>query len=40
MNVGIYLLAAIVAIAIALVTVSTQTIKAAMTNPANTLRHE
>jgi putative ABC transport system permease protein len=40
MNIGIYLLAAIVAIIIALVTVSTQTIKAAMANPANTLRHE
>jgi putative ABC transport system permease protein len=40
MNIGIYLLAAIVAIIIALMTVSTQTIKAAMTNPANTLRHE
>ena len=40
MNFGIYLLAAIIAIGIALVTVSTQTIKAAMTNPANTLRNE
>ncbi|HEX5168973.1 MAG TPA: FtsX-like permease family protein, partial [Cyclobacteriaceae bacterium] len=40
MNIGIYILAAFIAIAIALITVSTQTIKAAMTNPANTLRHE
>lgn len=40
MNFGIYLLAAIIAIGIALVTVSTQTIKAAMMNPANTLRNE
>ena len=40
MNIGIYILAAFIAIAIALVTVSTQTIKAAMTNPANTLRNE
>jgi putative ABC transport system permease protein len=40
MNVGIYILAAFVAIAIALVTVSTQTIRAAMTNPASTLRSE
>jgi putative ABC transport system permease protein len=40
MNFGIYILAAFVAIAIALVTVSTQTIRAAMTNPASTLRSE
>lgn len=40
MNVGIYILAAFAAIAIALVTVSTQTIRAAMTNPARTLRNE
>lgn len=40
MHVGIYLLSAIAAILLALVTVSTQTIKAAMTNPSNTLRYE
>ncbi len=40
MNVAIYLLAAASAIIIALLTVSTQTIKAAMTNPGNTLRYE
>ena len=40
MNVVVYLLAAVLAIAIALITVSTQTIKAAMTNPAKTLRYE
>ncbi len=40
MNVLIYLLAGISAILIALITVSTQTIKAAMTNPSNTLRYE
>ena len=40
MNVLVYLGAALLAIAIALVTVSTQTIKAAMTNPAKTLRYE
>jgi putative ABC transport system permease protein len=40
MNVLAYILAAIAAIFIALVTVSTQTIKAAMNNPANTLRYE
>jgi len=40
MNVLLYVLAAFVAIAIALVTVSSQTLKAAMSNPANTLRYE
>lgn len=39
-SVGIYFLAAFIAIGIALVTVSTQTIRAAMTNPASTLRNE
>lgn len=39
-NVWLYLLAAAAAIFIALITVSTQTIKAAMSNPANTLRYE
>lgn len=40
MDVFAYLLAGIVAVIIALITVSSQTIKAAMTNPANTLRYE
>ena len=40
MNILIYGLAALAAILLALVTVSAQTIKAAMTNPANTLRYE
>lgn len=40
MNIVAYLLAALAAIAVALITVSTQTIKAARTNPANTLRYE
>ncbi|HYG17281.1 MAG TPA: FtsX-like permease family protein [Ohtaekwangia sp.] len=40
MNVIAYLLAAFGAILLALLTVSTQTIKAAMTNPSNTLRYE
>ncbi len=40
MNVWVYLLSAIGAVLLALVTVSAQTIKAAMTNPSNTLRHE
>ncbi len=39
-NVALYLIAAFAAIMIALLTVSTQTIKAAMKNPANTLRYE
>jgi putative ABC transport system permease protein len=39
-NVWLYLLAAVVAVFIALITVSMQTIKAAMSNPANTLRYE
>jgi putative ABC transport system permease protein len=39
-NIGLYILAAFAAILIALLTVSTQTIKAAMSNPANTLRYE
>ena len=40
MNILVYLLSAIAAIVLALLTVSAQTIKAAMTNPANTLRYE
>lgn len=40
MSVVVYLIAGVLAIAIALITVSTQTIKAAMTNPAKTLRYE
>jgi putative ABC transport system permease protein len=40
MNVLLYVLAAFVAIAIALITVSSQTLKAAMSNPANTLKYE
>ena len=40
MNIAIYLVAAIAAILVALLTVSTQTFKAAMTNPSNTLRYE
>ncbi|MEQ8424016.1 MAG: FtsX-like permease family protein, partial [Cyclobacteriaceae bacterium] len=40
MNLLIYIVSGIVAVLIALATVSTQTIKAAMTNPSNTLRYE
>ena len=40
MNALVYLVSALLAIFIALVTVSVQTIKAAMTNPSNTLRYE
>jgi len=40
MNLMIYVLSAIAAVLLALITVSAQTIKAAMTNPANTLRYE
>lgn len=40
MNIAVYLLSALACIAVALITVSTQTIKAAMTNPSNTLRYE
>jgi putative ABC transport system permease protein len=40
MNVLAYILAAVGAILLALITVSAQTIKAAMTNPSNTLRYE
>jgi putative ABC transport system permease protein len=40
MNIVVFVLAALVSIAIALITVSSQTLKAAMTNPANTLRYE
>ncbi len=40
MNVAIYFLAATMAIILALITVSIQTIRAAMTNPSNTLRYE
>jgi putative ABC transport system permease protein len=39
-NIGLYIMAAVVAVLIALITVSTQTIKAATGNPANTLRYE
>jgi putative ABC transport system permease protein len=39
-NMWLYILAAFVAIIIALITVGTQTIRAAMSNPANTLRYE
>jgi len=40
MSVAIYLLAAIGAVMLALITVSTQTVKAAMSNPGITLRYE
>ncbi|HZY78982.1 MAG TPA: ABC transporter permease [Cyclobacteriaceae bacterium] len=40
MNLVVYILSAFAAVILALVTVSAQTIKAAMTNPANTLRYE
>ena len=40
MNPIIYLGAAVAAVVLALVTVSAQTVKAAMTNPSNTLRYE
>jgi len=40
MNLIVYLLAAIAAIILALLTVSSQTIKAAMTNPSATLKYE
>lgn len=40
MDLAIYFLSAIAALLLALVTVSTQTIRAAMTNPSNTLRYE
>lgn len=40
MNILVYVLSAIAAVVLALVTVSAQTIKAAMTNPSNTLRYE
>jgi putative ABC transport system permease protein len=40
MNILVYGLAAIAAVLLALITVSAQTIRAAMTNPANTLRYE
>ncbi|HMJ68753.1 MAG TPA: FtsX-like permease family protein [Cyclobacteriaceae bacterium] len=40
MNILVYFLSAFAAIVLALATVSAQTIKAAMTNPANTLRYE
>ena len=39
-NVWLYVMAAFAAIMIALITVSTQTIRAAMSNPADTLRYE
>jgi putative ABC transport system permease protein len=40
MNVLVYALAAIAAVALALLTVSIQTLKAALTNPSNSLRYE
>ncbi len=40
MNLLIYILAAFAAVLLALATVSAQTVKAALTNPANTLRYE
>ena len=40
MDIAIYLVSAIAAVLLALITVSTQTIRAAMTNPSNTLRYE
>ena len=40
MSLTVYLLAAMAAILLALITVSSQTVKAAMTNPSNTLRYE
>jgi putative ABC transport system permease protein len=40
LSAGIFVLATLAALFIALITVSSQTIKAAMTNPANTLRYE
>jgi putative ABC transport system permease protein len=40
LNIGIFILSTLAALFIALATVSSQTIKAAMTNPANTLRYE
>jgi len=40
MNPFVYLTAALAAVALALLTVSTQSIKAAMTNPSHTLRYE
>ena len=40
MNVIAYFLSALACVVVALITVSSQTIKAAMTNPANTLRYE
>lgn len=40
MNLLIYLASGVIAVLVALITVSTQTVKAAMTNPSNTLRYE
>lgn len=40
MNVAVYIVSALAAIAVALITVSTQTIRAAKSNPATTLRYE
>jgi len=40
MNPGIYSLAGLLAVALALITVSTQTVRAATMNPARTLRNE
>lgn len=40
MSLLIYLISGVIAVLVALITVSTQTVKAAMTNPSNTLRYE
>lgn len=40
MNLLIYIVSGVIAVLVALITVSTQTVKAAMTNPSNTLRYE
>ena len=40
LGIGVFIIATIVALLIALITVSSQTIKAALTNPSNTLRYE
>jgi putative ABC transport system permease protein len=40
MNVWVYIGAAVAAILVALITVSMQTVKAAMSNPTETLRYE
>jgi putative ABC transport system permease protein len=40
LSIGVFLLAMVAALLLAVVTVSSQTLKAAMTNPSNTLRYE